>query len=173
MSITMHRNTDSPLCHWKGRDVIAAIVRYRRTHLRLLGSIGVPSARIFQKYGEPDELAGMIAEGAKDIFFQNGKTVMTQTYLMMPENPESFMLLERVVLAFSEMRGQEEYLTVQDCWGDSFRYPFSAGQKQVFKIQILLDKIESSAKECRIGHKPEDIAFARAHTIPLVRTARK
>lgn len=173
MNIVMHRNMESPLCRWKGSDVIAALIRYRRTHFRLLGSIGTPSARVFLKYGDADRLAEIIAEGAKDIFFQNKKTVMTQNYLMMPENPESFVLLERIVLAFPEMRGQEEYLTVQDCWGDSFRYPFSAGQKQVFRIQVLLDKIERSAKACRIGHKPEDIAFAREQRIPLVKTARK
>lgn len=172
MNITVTRNTGSPLMRWTAEDLLAAIRTYRRTHLRLL-SAGIANARVFLKYGDPAETAGIISEGAKDIFFQNGRTVMTQTYLMMPENPESLVLLERIVLAYAETRGKDEYLTVQDCWGDVFRYPFSAGQRQVFKIQILLDKIENSAKNCRIGHKPEDIAFAKEHSIPLMKTVRK
>ena len=172
MSITMHRSTESPLCRWTANDVIAAIRRYRMMHVRLLQG-NIPKARVFLKYGEPDVLAQMIAEGAKDIFFQNGKTVMTQNYLMMPENPESFILLKHAVLAYGEVRGGSEYLVVQDCWGEMFRYPYSAGQKQVFKIQILLDKIESTAKGCRIGNTPENLAYARSRRIPLERFARK
>ena len=166
MSITMHQNRAHYLCGWTAKDVVAAIRKYRMTHVRLLQA-GIPKARVFQKYGAPEKVAASIANGAKNIFFQNTKMVMTQDYVLMPENPETFLMLKDILLAYSFVSRDQEYLYVKDRWGDAYRYPFSAGQKQVFRIAILLDKIEHSAPECRIGNTPENNAYAKQKAIPL------
>ena len=98
---------------------------------------------------------------------ENGKVIVTEEWILDTENPESLMRLECALLAFPDMRGQGEYLAVQDCWGDAFAYPFAVGQQQVIKISVITDKIKRAAPECRIGHRPEDLAYAKAHRIPL------
>lgn len=124
-------------------------------------------ARVFRKYGTPEQTAERIRTGSSDIFFDNGTTVMTNDYLLSREAPETFVMLADVLAVYPEMRSKGEYLVVHDRWGDEFRYPFAVGQKQVFRIGILIDKIKKAAPGCRTGHRPEDLEYARQHTEPL------
>lgn len=124
-------------------------------------------SRLFRKYGSPDAVARMIADGSRNIFFENGKMVMTGEWILNTGNPESFMRLEHALLAFPDVRKGGEYLIVQDCWGNAYAYPFAVGQSQVIKINVITDKIKRAAPECRIGHRPEDLEYAKSHRIPL------
>ena len=118
-------------------------------------------ARVFRKYGTPEETAAFIREGSGDTFFNNGSMCMTGTYLLDCNTPESLLKLSDIRAAYPEKRGKDEYLVVHDRWGDMFRYPFSAGTKQVFRIGILIDKIKKAAPECRTSHRPEDLEYLR------------
>ena len=118
-------------------------------------------ARIFRKYGPPEETAALLRAGSSDVFFDNGTMCMTGTYLLDRDEPESLMKLSDIRAAYPEMRGKGEYLVVHDRWGDMFRYPFAVGSKQVFKIGILIDKIRKAAPQCRTSHRPEDLEYIR------------
>ena len=118
-------------------------------------------ARVFRKYGAPEKTAEMIRQGSSDIFFDNQTFCMTGSYLLDRTAPDSLLLLTDVLAAYPEMRSKGEYLIVHDRWGDVFAYPFAVGQKQVFRIGILIDKIKKASPGCRTGHRPEDLEYVR------------
>lgn len=124
-------------------------------------------ARVFRKYGTPEKVAALLRQGSKAVFFDNGALCMTESYLLNRTAPEQLVLLTDVLAVYSELRGKEEYLVVHDRWGDVFRYPFAVGQKQVFRIGILADKIKKAAPACRTKHRPEDMEYIGQHTEPL------
>lgn len=124
-------------------------------------------ARVFRKYGTPEEAAALIRTGSRDIFFDNGTLCMTEDFLFDRSAPEHLLRLKDVLAAYGELRGKDEYLVVHDRWGDVFRYPFAVGQKQVFKIGILTDKIKKASPACRTSHRAEDMEYVRQHTEAL------
>ena len=124
-------------------------------------------ASVFRKYGGPEKTAELIRKGSSDVFFDNRALCMTNEYLIDRNAPETFLLLQDALAAYGEMRGGGEYLIVHDCWGEQLRYPFSVGQKQVFRLSILTDKIRRAAPDCRTSHRPEDLEYVRKHTVPL------
>ena len=124
-------------------------------------------ASVFRKYGGPEKTAELIRQGRSDVFFDNRALCMTNEYLIDRDAPETFLLLKDALAAYGEMRGGGEYLVVHDRWGEQLRYPFSVGQKQVFKLGILIDKIRRAAPDCRTSHRPEDLEYVRKHTVPL------
>lgn len=146
--------------------LLSACTAYQTAKARISAQNPAQS-RLFRKYGSPDAVARMIADGSREIFFENGKMIVTGEWIMNTENPESFMRLERALLAFPDVRRNGEYLVVQDCFGNAYTYPFAVGQSQVIKISVITDKIKRAAPECRIGHRPEDLAYAKSHRIPL------
>lgn len=125
------------------------------------------AARVFRKYGTPEETAALIRAGSHDIFFDNGTLCMTSEFLLDRSAPAHLLRLQDVLAAYGELRGKDEYLVVHDRWGDVFRYPFAVGQKQVFKIGILIDKIQKASPSCRKSHRAEDLEYVRQHTEAL------
>ncbi|MCQ2417890.1 MAG: hypothetical protein MJ071_08805 [Oscillospiraceae bacterium] len=167
MNIVMHETAEKDIAQWQAQDVLHRISAYRKHHFPFME--GKPEkARLFQKYGSPETVADVIAKGGTDLFFSNSQMVMTGDYLLMPENPESLMQLNKILLAYPFCKGKTEYLVAMDCWGDQIRYPFSGKERQVFRIDILLDKIQKCGMNCRIGHRPEDIAYANQRVVPLI-----
>lgn len=124
-------------------------------------------ASVFRKYGSPEQTAALIRAGSGDIFFDNRALCMTNEYLLDRNAPETFLLLKDALAAYGEMRRGGEYLIVHDRWGERLCYPFSAGQKQVFRLSILIDKIKRAVPSCRTAHLPEDLEYVRRHITPL------
>ncbi|MCQ2408642.1 MAG: hypothetical protein MJ065_09000 [Oscillospiraceae bacterium] len=124
-------------------------------------------AAVFRKYGGAEKTAELIRQGSSDVFFDNRALCMTNEYLIDRNTPETFLLLKDALAAYGEVHGGGEYLIVHDRWGERLRYPFSAGQKQIFRLSILIDKIKRAAPNCRTSHRPEDLEYVRQHTVPL------
>lgn len=125
-------------------------------------------ADVFRKYGTPDEIAERIRDGSNDIFFDNGRLVCTEQYLLDKEKPETLLFFPHALNTYPDgVRGREERLIVYDSWGQKLCYPFTNGKQQVFRIDILTDKIRKLSPECRNGHRPEDLEYVRQHAKKL------
>ncbi len=107
-------------------------------------------AEVFRKYGTPDEVAARICSGMAEIFFENQHMCMTEQFLLEKNDPDSLLLLKDICKAYPMKSGEKEYLMAEDASGRKYRYSFAVGQKQVFRIGILLDKIRKAAPNCRI-----------------------
>lgn len=111
-------------------------------------------ADVFQRYGTPERVAEMIRSGMTEIFFENRQMCMTERFLLEMDDPDSFLLLTDIRRAYPMKYGDKEYLMAEDANGKKYRYSFAVGQKQVFKITILLDKIRKASPESRIKDRP-------------------
>ena len=127
-------------------------------------------ADVFCKYGEPDAVAEKLRAGSSDIFFDNGRLVVTEQYLFDREKPEALLFFPHALAVYPDgITGKEEHLIVYDKWGQKLCYPFSNGKQQIIKISTLTDKIRRHAPDCRCGRRPEDLEYVRAHQTPLPR----
>ena len=125
-------------------------------------------ADVFRKYGTPDEIAERIRAGSGTVFFDNGRLVITEQYLLDTEKPETLLFFPHALNAYPDgVQGKEEQLIVYDSWGQKLCYPFTNGKQQVIRIGTLTDKIRKHAPECRSGHRPEDMEYVRQHQKPL------
>ena len=125
-------------------------------------------AEVFRKYGAPDTVAERIRNGSEDVFFQNGRLVVTEQYLLDTERPETLLFFPHALTVYPDgVKGREEYLIVYDSWGRKLRYPYTNGKQQVMKADILTDKIRKHAPGCRSGHRPEDMDYVKQHQQPL------
>ncbi len=125
-------------------------------------------ADVLRKYGTPDEIAERIRAGSGDIFFDNGRLVVTEQYLLDTEKPGTLLFFPHALNTYPDgVKGKEETLIVYDSWGQKLCYPFTNGRQQVFRIDILTDKIRRHSPECRQGHRPEDIEYVRKHAKKL------
>lgn len=111
-------------------------------------------AAVFQHYGTPDAVAAMIREGAADVFFENAQMCMTERYLLEKDDPDSFLLLSDIRKAYPMKYGAKEYLMTEDASGTKYRYSFAVGQKQLFKITVLLDKIRKASPQSSVKDRP-------------------
>ena len=125
-------------------------------------------ADIFLKYGAPDEIAGRIREGSDTVFFDNGRLVVTEQYMLDREKPGTLLFFPHALNTYPDgVAGKEEHLIVYDSWGQKLRYPFTNGKQQVVKIGVLTDKIRKLSPGCRNGHRSEDMEYVRQHQRPL------
>ncbi len=135
---------------------------------RLLNLLHPEKSLLFRKYGTPDTVAEMIAADAADIFFENRKMIVSQHFLLKKDNPESLMRFEWILLAYIRHSGAAPlprgiFLAAHDCWGSRQFYPFAVGEQQIFKPEILLDKIKKNAPGVQIGSSAEHFAYAKSH----------
>lgn len=127
---------------------------------------------VFRKYGTPERVAEMLAADGGEIFFENKHLTVAQHWLMQKGNPESLMRFEWILLAYVRHSGalplpRGQFIAAHDCWGTRCIYPFAVGERQVFRPEILLDKIKKNAPGCKIGSSPQHRAYAKAHRRPL------
>lgn len=125
-------------------------------------------ADVFLKYGDPESVAARIRSSSEDIFFQNGRLIVTDQFLLDTERPDMLLFFPHALTVYPDgVQGKEEYLVVYDSWGQKLRFPFTNGRQQVFKIDMLTDKIRRHAPGCRCGHRPEDLDYVRQQKRPL------
>ncbi len=127
---------------------------------------------VFRKYGSPAAVAEMLSKESGSVFFENRYMQMTEHWLMRKDDPESLMRFEWILLVSLRHSGtlplpRGKFLAAHDCWGFRCIYPFSAGERQIFKPEILLDKIKKKAPGCRIGSAPQYRRYVREHRRPL------
>jgi len=132
---------------------------------------------VFRKYGSPERVAEMIETEQREVFFENRHMLVTQHWLMRKHDPESLMRFEWILIAYTRHSGtlplpRGLFLAAHDCWGTRCFYPFAVGEQQVFKPEIVLDKIKKNAPGCKIGCSPQHLAYARAHRRPLPERAK-
>ena len=131
-----------------GEEILQAV---RAKHPLSLGLRLHPErAAVFQRYGKPEAVAALIRGGMNEVFFENRQMCMTERYMMEKDDPDSLLLFKDIHKAYPMKFGEKEYLMAEDEAGAKYRYSFAVGQKQVFKISILLDKIRKAAPHCHV-----------------------
>lgn len=124
------------------------------------------NADVFRKYGTPETVAEILRKGSSDVFFDNGRLVVTEQYMLDISDPETLLIFPNALTVYPDgVQGKEEYLVVYDKWGKKLRYPFTNGKQQVMKSVILIDKVRKNAPGCRCGHRPEDMEYVRKNQI--------
>jgi len=118
---------------------------------------------LFRKYGSPERVAEMRGTEGKDIFFENSKMLVSQHWLAVKNDPERFVRFEWILLAYTRRSPFGTYLTVHDCWGSRLAFPFAVGEQQVFKPEIILDKIKKNAPGCQLGCTKQHLDYAKSH----------
>lgn len=125
-------------------------------------------ADVFRKYGTPEQVAERLRNGCGDVFFDNGRMVVTEQFVLDTEKPETLLFYPHALTVYPDaVQGRESYLVVYDQWGQKLRYPFTNGSQQVIRIDTLSDKIRKHAPGCRGGHRPEDLDYVREKRIAL------
>ena len=125
-------------------------------------------ADIFRKYGTPEQVAARIRNGSGDVFFGNGRTVVTEDYVLDTEKPDTLLFYPHALLVYPDgVQGKEETLVIYDEWGKKLRYPFTNGKQQVIRIGTLSDKIRRHNPKCRSGHRPEDLDYVKQNRITI------
>ena len=122
---------------------------------------------LFRKYGSPETVEQMLEAERGNVFFENSRMLVTQHWILKKDNPESLVRFEWVLLAYQRSSPSGTYLVVYDCWGSKYTYPFAVGEQQVFRPEIVLDKIKKHAPGCQIGCSAQHLAYVRSHIRPL------
>lgn len=145
--------------------LIAAIVPVKA---KLSKWLHPESADVFRKYGTPDTVAARIRSGSSEVFFDNGRLLVTEEYMLDRQNLEMLLFYPNALTAYSDgVQGKDEYLIVYDKWGQQLRFPFTNGQQQIMKITILIDKVRKLSPACRGNRHSADMEYVRKHQIPL------
>ncbi|MBR6108028.1 MAG: hypothetical protein IKQ39_08480 [Oscillospiraceae bacterium] len=118
---------------------------------------------LFRKYGSPERVAEMLQTEGNNIFFENSKMLVSQHWLAVKNDPERFVRFEWILLAYSRSTPRGIWLTVHDCWGSKLTFPFAVGEQQVFRPEIILDKIKKNAPGCQLGCTKQHLDYARSH----------
>lgn len=125
-------------------------------------------ADVFCKYGTPDSVAEQLRKGCGNVFFDNGRMVLTELYVLDAQKPEMLLFFPHALTVYPDaVQGKESYVAVYDEWGQKLRYPFTNGRQQVIKIDAVTDKIRRHNPKCRGGHRPEDLEYVRKNRIEL------
>lgn len=126
------------------------------------------SADVFRKYGTPDAVAERLCQGGSEVFFDNGRLLVTEQYLLDREDPEMLLFYPNALTVYPDgVQGKDESLIVFDKWGQKLRFPFTNEQKQIVKIDILKDKVRKQSPNCRSGCHSADMEYVRQNQISL------
>ncbi|HBI84877.1 MAG TPA: hypothetical protein DDX71_01110 [Ruminococcus sp.] len=132
----------------------------------------VPNARVFRKYGTPDEIARTISEESGSSLLESGQTLLTPSFIMKHGDYESFMPSKDIVLMYRKEHRtngvlDSVFLVCHDQYGDKFDYPFKLGKKHAGKMDFAVGEIVKHCPECRFGYTQENIRFVSQNAKPL------
>ena len=132
----------------------------------------VPNSRVFRKYGTPDEIAARIAEESGEPILRCRQTLLTRSFIMRTDEPQSYIPLEKAALIYRKehrTNGIKDSvsLVVHDWYGDQFEYPFKLGKKHAAEMDLAANTIINAASACRVGYTPENLSYIRTNTQPV------
>lgn len=124
-------------------------------------------AKLFCKYGTPDDIAAQIAAGMGRCIVNTRKAYVTDTFIMHKSNIESFIPYSHAVLAYKKEHSTNGikdgvFLTVHDVYGDSFDYPFPLSKKKADEMDRTAAAIAAGAPMCRFGYTRENLNYAKS-----------
>lgn len=124
-------------------------------------------AKLFRKYGTPDDIAAQIAAGMGRCIVNTRKAYVTDTFIMHKSNIESFIPYSHAVLAYKKEHSTNGikdgvFLTVHDVYGDSFDYPFPLSKKKAEEMDRTAAAIAAGAPMCRFGYTGENLSYAKS-----------
>ena len=146
------------LCWWSGAEVVK----------RLKVLVNVRSSRMFRKYGSPEEIASIIANGAESSLIVNKKVLLTESFIFSPSIPESYVPLDSVRLFYRKehrTNGIQDglYITVWDEFGDTYDYPFKMGSRHAVDFEDAMKELFVRCKNAQSGYSVEKIAAVKAN----------
>ncbi|MBR5371827.1 MAG: hypothetical protein IK130_06405 [Oscillospiraceae bacterium] len=129
-------------------------------------------ARVFRKYGTPDQIAETIAAGADNVLLGSGKALITESFIMKHNDFESFIPFTDVLLCYRKESSTNGiptavYFVVHDVYGDSFEYPFKMGKKHKEEMVDIMKHISELAPQAAFGYSGQNLNYAKTHTKPL------
>lgn len=123
------------------------------------------NARVFRKYGSPDQLAAKISEGMGATLFDSSKAMLTDSFVMKHGDFESYVPYDQILLLYKKEHRTNGildsiFLVVHDAYGDKFEYPFKLGKKHANEMEMAAEEIGKHAPQCAFGYTKENLAYA-------------
>ena len=129
-------------------------------------------ARVFRKYGTPDQIAATIAAGADNVLLGSGKALITEKFIMKHNDFESYIPFTDVLLVYRKESSTNGiptgvFFVVHDVYGDSFEYPFKMGKKHKDEMVDIMKHIHELSPQAAFGYTKPNLDYAKTHIKPL------
>lgn len=126
----------------------------------------VQYSMVFLKYGSPESIAEIIADGANSSIVSCKQTILTDKFILKKNDFETFVPLESILLLYKKEHRTNGILdsvslVVHDEYGDDFEYPFKLGKKYEGEFNLAGAEIAKHAPNARFGYTKENLAYVK------------
>ncbi len=125
---------------------------------------------IFKRYGTPDELAAMLRDGGNKVIYQANNFLMTETFILNPNDLESLIPLSDLQLVYifrNSTNGipTDQGMTVHDIYNYQVRFQFRLGKKGREEIAEIMRRMSLAAPWIVFGYSPQNVRAAAQNKI--------
>lgn len=128
----------------------------------------VSRARVFRKYGSPEQLAEIISAGAAHPLLESRHALIADTFIMKHNDYESYIPFSDVILCYRKEQRTNGvltgiYLVVQDVYGEKIEYPFKMGKSHLGEMTDVMRHISEQAPNAAFGYTQQNLKYADAN----------